>query len=120
MNMNYEALLAVSIVVWRLIGSIRTPVLTPLKTQLKELSPKRGELMHSAIVWLAAFLIGYGVAVIGGPADGDMLRGLGWTLDYPTLGYAMTAIFIASGSAGLRAAEKLFIVKFDDKPKTNV
>lgn len=38
-----------------------------------------------------------------------MLYALGWTENYAEIGYAMTAGFIASGSAGLRVAEKLYI-----------
>jgi hypothetical protein len=114
--MNYEALLLMSAAVWRIIGAVREPVLYPLRALLVKYSADYGKQIFGTIVWLVAFLIGYGYATMAG-ANGDMLEGLGWTDGYQEIGWAMTAIAIASGSAGLRAAEKLWDGKTDNAPE---
>jgi hypothetical protein len=111
--MNYEAYVLMSIAVWRIIATIREPVLKRIEKRLTDGFAIYGKELYSAIVWTIAFVIGFGYATMAG-ADGDMLQALGWTDGYLTIGQAMTAGLIASGSAGMRVAEKLFEVK---KPK---
>lgn len=64
--MNYEALIALSVVVWRVIGAFREPVLYPLRGWLVKQLPKRGIWYHSLIVWMIAFGIGYVAATMSG------------------------------------------------------
>ena len=109
--MNYEALILLSAATWRAISAIREPVLQKIEARLVSGFPKWGDELYSVIVWLLAFVIGYGYATMAGPDGGDMLKALGWTNGYVEIGYAMTAGFIASGSAGLRVAEKMFSAK---------
>lgn len=111
--MNYEALVALSILTWRIIATIREPVLSWVKTRLENGFATYGNDFYRAFVWTIAFVVGYGYATMAGP-DGDMLQALGWTDGYAEIGYAMTAGLIASGSAGLRVAEKLFDAKTDN------
>lgn len=114
--MNYEALIMMSAAVWRLIATVREPVLYPLRKVLVQyLKDKYGLMVFSAFVWLAAFALGYGYASMAGEG-GDMLNGLGWTDGYETAGHLMTALAIACGSAGLRVAEKVYIGKMDNAP----
>jgi len=109
--MNYEALIGISVLAWRIVATIRQPVLKPLQARLVAAFLQRGEWLYSAVVWAIAFVIGYTLAYAGGQANGDMLHALEWTSEYPEFGYAMTAGVIASGSAGLRLAEKWFAAK---------
>jgi hypothetical protein len=112
--MNYEALAAMSFAVWRLIGTVREPVLYPLRDVLvKYLKEYYGKMVFAGFVWLAAFALGYGYATMAG-TGGDMLAGLGWTDGYETAGQLMSALAIACGSAGLRVAEKVYNGKMDN------
>lgn len=118
--MNYEGLIAISILTWRVIGVLRTPILQPIRERLTGKDSDgnitgggfdNGEWLYNAMVWVIAFVVGYAYAYMSGVDGGDMLKALEWTPDYTEIGYAMTAAFIASGSAGLRIAEKLFNTK---------
>ena len=109
--MNYDAYILMSLAVWRMIATIREPVLRRIEDRLKLAFLNYGDELYSAIVWTIAFVIGYAYVNMAGPEGGDMLRALDWTADYTELGYAMTAGLIACGSAGLRVVEKLFAAK---------
>ncbi len=114
--MNYEALVLMSAAVWRLIATVREPVLYPLRDLLVKYSAAYGVQIFGAFVWLAAFALGFGYATMSGEG-GDMLAGLGWTDGYQEVGHTMTALAIACGSAGLRVAEKVYNGKMDNAPE---
>ena len=105
-ELDYQALVAISIITWRIIGGLREPVLARIHDRLVSGFPTNGKQLYSAFVWVIAFVIGYGAAM-GAGVDGDILEALGWWEGHlQELGWACTAGLIASGSAGLRLAEK--------------
>ncbi len=115
-EMDYQALVAMSILTWRIIGGLREPVLERIEKRLTGTHDENGlptgkgfangKQIYSVMVWTIAFVIGYGAAM-GAGTNGDILEALGWWEGHlQELGWALTAGLIASGSAGLRLAEK--------------
>jgi hypothetical protein len=106
--MNYEAYILMSAAVWRIIATIREPILKPFHDKLLGWTPRYYERVYTTVIWLLAFIVGYAYATMAGQQGGDMLYALEWTDGYAEIGYAMTAGLIACGSAGMRVVEKLF------------
>lgn len=105
-ELDYQALVAMSVIVWRIVGGLRKPLLERIEKRLVSGFPKDGKWVYSVFVWAIAFVIGYGAAM-GAGENGDILKSLGWWEGHlQQLGWAMTAALIASGSAGLRLGEK--------------
>jgi hypothetical protein len=103
---DYQAIVALSIAVWRIIATIRTPILKPIQKRF-EAHFEYHKQLYSAFVWVIAFALGFAAAVSAGE-NGDLLAKLGWWEGHlESLGWAFTAGVIASGSAGLRWLEKV-------------
>jgi len=110
-EMDYQALVAMSLIVWRIIGGLREPVLERIEKRLTDGFVEHGKWIYSVFVWVIAFAIGYGAAM-GAGENGDILEALGWWEGHlQELGWALTAGLIASGSAGLRLGEKWLSIK---------
>jgi len=119
-ELDYQALVAMSIIVWRIVGGLRKPLLERIEKRLKSGFPNDGKWLYSVFVWAIAFVIGYGAAM-GAGENGDILQSLGWWEGHlQQLGWAMTAALIASGSAGLRLGEKWLSIKAGTKTQPNV
>ena len=115
-EMDYQALVALSIITWRIIGGLRKPLLERIERRLVSGFATNGKQIYSVFVWVIAFVIGYGAAM-GAGANGDILEALGWWEGHlQELGWAFTAGLIASGSAGLRLAENWVSPKIAVKP----
>jgi hypothetical protein len=112
---DYQAIVALSIATWRIIATIRTPVLQPIQKRFTA-HFEYHEQLYSAFVWTIAFAIGFAAAVSAGE-QGDLLAKLGWWEGHvQSFGWAFTAGVIASGSAGLRWLEKVADVKTGTPP----
>jgi hypothetical protein len=118
--MNYEALIALSIATWRIIAAIRDPILHPLRDILKKQNAKWGNYAFNWFVWGCAWLIGYVYATMAGEGGNALYM-------YEFVGHGITALFIASASAGLRIGEKWFYlaeawlqVASDDKVEKSI
>lgn len=118
-EMDYQALVAMSVIVWRIVGGLREPLLERIEQRLDKGFPDMGTQLYSWFVWTIAFVIGYGAAM-GAGENGDILEALGWWEGHlQQLGWAMTAALIASGSAGLRLGEKWLGPRIAVRAKTN-
>jgi len=98
--MNYEALVAMSVVVWGIVEMAKTPILHPLKSWLNDRYPTNGNDAYMVIVRLVAFALGFGYAYSAGQ-DGDLLVGLGATQFYGFSGWFATAVVIAAGNGAV-------------------